>query len=231
MAVTSKKYPTDIDAPLHSSVEPVGSIGRPAEAAEGIPSSWQDDLRLMSQVAAGDVRAMNEVAQRLAGRVRRLSRMIVRNDAWADDAAQVAIVEILQSARTYGARSSLERWADRITARITLRHVKDERRRFQLAEPLEDHHSNDALTIDADPSSDVRAETPRPLEEYLGSLPDVQREALVLKHSFGYTVDEIAELMGVPVGTVKDRLVTARRQLRRLIQRDLALGRTKGQSQ
>ena len=42
-----------------------------------------------------------------------------------NDAAQTALVEILQSARTFGGRSSLERWADRITLRITLRHARD----------------------------------------------------------------------------------------------------------
>jgi RNA polymerase sigma-70 factor (ECF subfamily) len=171
---------------------------------------------------------MNIVAKRLATRVRRLSRLIVKNDAWADDAAQIAIVEILESARTYGGRSSLERWADRITARITLRHVREERRRFHLAEPIEDVENNEVLAVERDPTEDARAETARPMDEYLRALPEVQREALVLKHSFGYTVEEIAELTTVPVGTVKDRLVTARRQLRKLIQRDLTLGRGRG---
>jgi RNA polymerase sigma-70 factor (ECF subfamily) len=224
--VTSKKVPTDHDAPLHSEGEEPPVAENPVAASA--VRSWQEDLRLMTSVAAGDVAAMNLVAKRLTPRVRRLSRLIVKNDTWADDAAQIAIVEILESARTYGGRSSLERWADRITARITLRHVKEERRRFHLAEPIEDAESNEVLSVEHDPTEDARAETPRPMDEYLRSLPEVQREALVLKHSFGYTVEEIAELTSVPVGTVKDRLVTARRQLRRLIQRDLTLGLGRG---
>jgi RNA polymerase sigma-70 factor (ECF subfamily) len=184
----------------------------------------------MTLVATGNAEAMNSVARRLAGRVRRLSRMLVRDDALAEDAAQVALVEILQSAHTYGAKSSLERWADRITARITVRHAKEERRRFQIVESLDAPEAAEPASQERDPADDVRAETPRPLEEYLGAIPEVQREALVLKHSLGYTVEEIAELTGVPTGTVKDRLVTARRQLRRLIQRDLTLGRGKGQA-
>jgi RNA polymerase sigma factor (sigma-70 family) len=65
------------------------------------------------------------------------------------------------------------------------------------------------------------------MEEYLSELPEVQREAIVMKHSLGYTVEEISEHTRVPVGTVKDRLVTARRNLRKLIQRDLAIGAKK----
>jgi DNA-directed RNA polymerase specialized sigma24 family protein len=47
---------------------------------------------------------------------------------------------------------------------------------------------------------------------------------LVLKHVLGCTVEEIAEMTDSPVGTVKDRLTTARRQIRKLIQRDVAIG-------
>ncbi len=211
--MTDQKDPTRRDAPLHSEDrEPPSTL------------SWQADLALMTLVASGNANAMNTVALRLAGRVRRVSRAIVRNEALAEDASQVALVEILQSARTYAGRSSLERWADRITARITLRHARDERRRTQIVDSLDEDEAIEPKSADRDPADEVRAETPRSLEEYLQVLPEVQREALVMKHSLGYTVDEIAELTAVPVGTVKDRLVTARRSLRRLIQRDLTLG-------
>jgi RNA polymerase sigma-70 factor (ECF subfamily) len=181
----------------------------------------------MTLVAAGNVEATNTVARRLSSRVRRLSRGILRNEALADDAAQIALVEILQSAKTFGGRSSLERWADRITARISLRQARDERRRSNLVDSFDDPESG-AMPITEREASDVRAETARPLDEYLMALPAEQREALVLKHSLGYTVEEIAELTEVPTGTVKDRLVTARRRIRRLIQRDITIGRGKG---
>jgi DNA-directed RNA polymerase specialized sigma24 family protein len=47
---------------------------------------------------------------------------------------------------------------------------------------------------------------------------------LVLKHALGYTTDEIAELVDKPVGTIKDRLVAARKQIRRSILRELRIG-------
>lgn len=224
MAVVSDKIPTGVDAPLHSTGDRAdAALPAPSEAV--VVAAWEDDLRLMTLVAAGNTEAMNTVARRLSPRVRRLARVIVRNDAVADDAAQVALVEILQSARTYGGRSSLERWADRITARVTLRHIREERRRLEVVDSLDEpERTVDAPSVEADPADAARARTPRALEEYLKAIPEAQREALILKHSLGHTVEEIAELTGVPVGTVKDRLVTARRQVRRLIQRDLTLG-------
>jgi RNA polymerase sigma-70 factor, ECF subfamily len=223
--VSGEKLPTGNDAPLHSTGD------EPGNPQAGAVNPYQEDLRLMTLVAAGNVEAMNVVARRLSGRVRRLSRLIVRDDSLADDAAQVALVEILESARTYGAKSSLERWADRITARITLRHAKDERRRYRVVESLDAPESVEPASVERDPSDSARAETVKPLDNYLQTLPEVQREALLLKHSLGYTVEEIAELTSVPVGTVKDRLVNARRQMRRLIQRDLTLGRGKGRAE
>lgn len=228
--MSGQKFPTGDDAPLHS------PTGEPADAPRAIATggavpSYQDDLALMGLVAAGDIQAMNTVAKRLSSRVRRLSRMMVRSEALAEDASQVALVEILQSAHTYGARSSLERWADRITARITLKHAREERKRLNLVSSLDEPEAQDPPSSDHhDPADLARAETPRPLEHYLGGIPEAQREALVMKHSLGYTVEEIAELTGVPVGTVKDRLVTGRRQVRKLIQRDLAIGVGKGRS-
>jgi RNA polymerase sigma-70 factor (ECF subfamily) len=224
VALTGEKVPTAVDAPLHSS-DDRADAALPASSTAGAVTAWQDDLRLMTLVAAGNPEAMNIVARRLSPRVRRLSRVIVRNDALADDAAQVALVEILQSARTYGGRSSLERWADRITARVTLRQVREERRRFEVVDSLDEpEKAVEPPSPESDPAESARSQTPRALEEYLKAIPEAQREALILKHSLGHTVEEIAEITGVPVGTVKDRLVTARRQVRRLIQRDLTLG-------
>ena len=226
MALTDEKVPTASDAALHSP-DDRADAAMPVSSTAGAGTAWQDDLRLMTLVAAGNSEAMDTVARRLSPRVRRLSRVIVRNDALADDAAQVALVEILQSARTYGGRSSLERWADRITARVTLRQVREERRRFEVVDSLDEPEKGvEPPSPEMDPAESARSQTPRALEEYLKAIPEAQREALVLKHSLGHTVEEIAELTGVPVGTVKDRLVTARRQVRRLIQRDLTLGQS-----
>jgi RNA polymerase sigma-70 factor (ECF subfamily) len=97
-----------------------------------------------------------------------------------------------------------------------------------VVDSLDDPEAGPMPMSEREPSSDVRSETARPLDEYLKALPSEQREALVLKHSLGYTVEEIAELTEVPTGTVKDRLVTARRRIRKLIQRDITLGRAKG---
>jgi RNA polymerase sigma-70 factor, ECF subfamily len=177
------------------------------------------DLGLMKLVAGGDPHAQRVLAHRLAPRVQRLVRRLLGNATDADDAAQVALIEILRSAGNYREEASIERWADRISVRTALRLSREQRRRGFFLRGLE------AEELHGEPDGERPHEhTPRRLEEYLSELPQARREVLVLKHALGYTTEEIAELTDKPVGTVKDRLVAARKQLRRSILRELRLG-------
>jgi RNA polymerase sigma-70 factor (ECF subfamily) len=189
-------------------------------AVHKLEPSGDSDASLMRHAGAGDRRAQRVLAHRLAPRVRRVTRRLLRNQADADDAAQQALLEILRSASGYAERSSVERWADRITARTALRVAREQRRHgLSFGGILE-------LEACAKPTRDVHSgeQTPRALEHYLDRIPAQRREVLMLKHGLGYTTEEIAELIGKPAGTVKDRLVAGRKQLRKLIQRDLKLG-------
>lgn len=181
----------------------------------------QSDLGLMKLVAGGDPHAQRVLAHRLAPRVQRIARRLLANTADADDAAQVTLMEILRSAASYREEASIERWADRIAVRTSLRQARDQRRRrFFLSQAAE----SEDLHEHVDDGEGTHEHTPRRLEEYLAELPRTRREVLVLKHALGYTTEEIAELTDKPVGTVKDRLVAARKQIRRLITRELKLG-------
>ena len=62
---------------------------------------------------------------------------------------------------------------------------------------------------------------PSRLQAALSRLSYERREALILRHGLGYGVDEIAELTAAPPGTVKDRLVAGKKQLRRWLHREL----------
>jgi RNA polymerase sigma-70 factor (ECF subfamily) len=112
---------------------------------------------------------------------------------------------------------SLERWADRITVRTTRRLMRREIERKSL---LSRWVAPGALPWG-------RRDAPSPerlgLEAFLDRLSPERREALVMRHTLEYSVEEIAELTGAPIGTVKDRLVSARKELRRALEREAAL--------
>lgn len=169
----------------------------------------------MSAVAASDEVAQRQLVERLGGRVRRLCRLLCRSQADADDAAQSALIEILKSASRFQVEASLERWADRITARTALRLNRRERSRSLL---LERWLSPGALPWGT-PLACTLGVSPG-LDAFLARLSSQRREAFVLRHALEYSVDEIAELTDTPRGTVKDRLVSARKQLRKMVARD-----------
>jgi RNA polymerase sigma-70 factor (ECF subfamily) len=180
----------------------------------------QADVELMARVAASDPTAQRIVVERLARRVRKVAGLLCRSAADADDAAQLALIEILRTAQGFRVATSLERWAERITVRATLQTARRERTRKGLLERW--------LPADLQPWG---GSTTQPAVEQLGLDALLQRlssdryEAFVLHHALDYTVDEISELTGAPVGTVKDRLVMARKQLRRLVELELGTAR------
>ena len=134
-------------------------------------------------------------------------------------------MEILRSASAYRG-DSLFAWADRIAVRTAVRYARQ--RRVRAAH----------VDADADPEAANSAPGPaasqhaiaRPVLEYLSELPEARRTALVLRHVMGYSVNEIAGLTDTSPNTVKDRLLQARRQVRRSIRRDLACRPAKSRS-
>lgn len=174
----------------------------------------------MGLVASNDRHAQRVLAHRLAGRVRHISQRLLQNSSDADDASQLALIEILQSAGTYSGESSVERWADRVTTRTALRHAREQRKKpwsmIQTTEVENLFNSVDEL--------DFSDKIPRNIDKYLAKLPQVRREVLVLKHVLGHTIEEIASITDTPLGTVKDRLIAARKHVRKMIQRDVAVG-------
>jgi RNA polymerase sigma-70 factor (ECF subfamily) len=193
-----------------------------ASRAVEIPGERPEDTRLMELVAAGDARARSMLAMRLCGRMRRVLRGLLGDPRDADDAAQDALVEILASARGYRGEASIERWADRIAVRTGLRFRRRERRA-----PIVDGVDPDKLRATAPEPAHGEA-LPRPLVAYLDQLPRKERHVLFLKHGLGYSLPEVAEIVGAARSTTKYRLMSALARLRKVIRRDTAIGRTGG---
>ncbi len=180
----------------------------------------QADLELMQRAAAGVALAQREVVQRLLLRCRATARYWCRDDAEADDLAQLALCEVLRSAAGFRGESRLERWADCIVLRSVRLGV---RRRRQTEQRFAPTAEPDAIA-DGGPDDDVMLRLARRrLAEHLGRLDEVRREAITMKLVLGHSVEDIARATGVSVNTVKDRLKTARRKLRKWLARDAAL--------
>jgi RNA polymerase sigma-70 factor, ECF subfamily len=157
----------------------------------------------------GNKEAQRVVLERLSGRIRRITRLFLRDGADADDAAQVALLKILVYPNLREPSDTLEDWAERVAVGVALQHAKRERRRKNLLlRWLMPGRLPWGQETRSQPYEDPS------LEDALGRLSAAQREAFVLRHMLEYTVAEISELTETPAGTIKNRLLAARKALR-----------------
>lgn len=176
-----------------------------------------DDVALVERCRFGDADAKRELLTRVLPTMKAAVRSLLGSAADADDAVQQAAIDVLRGLPTFRGEAGLSAWARTIAVRAGLRTAA-KRRPTHGADP-------DALPPPAASTADaLRDRVPRPVRAYLEALPAPQREALVLRHALGYTVPEIATLTETSVNTIKSRLLQARREVRRLIRRDEALG-------
>jgi RNA polymerase sigma-70 factor, ECF subfamily len=177
-------------------------------------SQNQPILELLAAAAEQEHAAQEAVVSRIYGRVHRLANTLCASRADADDVTQQTLLAVLQNAATFRAEASFERWVDRITARCASGAARREGRRKRLLDRW--------LPPDRAPWGVdlwVRAQEPTELDDVLAQLPGDRHRAIILRHGYGYSVDEISKMLGVPRGTIKDRLVCGKKQLRKMLRR------------
>jgi len=183
-------------------------------------TSFGSDFELTQAAAQGDRRASREIAERLLDRVRTTVRYISADDRDQDDWVQIAMIEILRSARTFQASGSLESWADRIAVRSAMRHLKRRRRKENVVELDEDpRHEPTGNPTEGHTRLAVRRQVAR----LLGTISTDRRTCVVLRLVHGYSIDEIAAMTDAPRNTVRDRLKRGRKQLKEKVRKDALL--------
>ena len=167
---------------------------------------------LERQAAQADAR--REFEERLAEcgpLAYRVARGVLRNTADAEDVAQEALLRAYKSFGRLRDRSRFRGWLVRITFRLALDRSRSAKRREQRdtlwSQPA--HQLPPVTAEDVAASNQFQAHLQRALEE----LPEKLRLVLLLSAMEGQTIEEIAAMVGVPVGTVKSRIFVARKKL------------------
>jgi len=141
----------------------------------------------------------------------RVARSVLRNDADAEDIAQEALLKAYQKFADLRDPSRFRAWVVRIAFRLALDRWRSARRR----ERRETEWAAPELKP-APPSAEqiaVSNQFQERFERALEELPDKSRFVLVLAAIQGYTLEEVAATLEIPMGTVKSRLFFARKQL------------------
>lgn len=141
----------------------------------------------------------------------RVARGVLRNDADAEDVAQEALLRAYRHFNRLRDRNRFRAWLVRITFRLALDRARARKRREQRetlwAQPAFCIPS--ATVEDLAASGEFQAHLERALEE----LPNKLRLVLLLAAMEGHTLDEVAAMLRLPLGTVKSRLFLARKKL------------------
>lgn len=157
-----------------------------------------------ARAAKGDREAAERIVRELYPSLYRMLRALVRSAADAEDLTQHAVLAVVRKLGGYRGEASLRTWAGRVALTEYGRWARRRRLTAWLSPDLPDPR-DDRAEIEA-------AEALRPA---LLALPFPMREAFLLAELQGLSLDEVAALQGVPVGTVKSRLHHARLRLRR----------------
>ncbi len=175
------------------------------------------DEALVALVARGDESALGELYDRVGRVAYGIAYRVLRDDRLAEDAVQEGFLAVWRSAATFRAeRAKASTWIVTLVHRRAVDIVRREERR--RAEPLESETRPDAAdpTGSAEDVAWLGFERDR-VQNALRSLPDTQREAIELAYYGGYSQSELAERLGVPLGTIKSRMFAGLARLREVL--------------
>jgi len=186
------------------------------------------DEALVALVARGDEEALAELYDRVGRVAYGLAFRVLRDDRLAEDAVQEAFLGVWRTAAGFRAeRAKASTWILTLVHRRAVDLVRREERR--RAEPLDDETRDAATSGSAEEAAWLGFERER-VQGALRQLPDAQREAIELAYYGGYSQSELAQRLGMPLGTIKSRMFAGLARLRELLDEGAEEGSWKPES-
>ena len=195
----------------------------PAKRSEHLKNPSPDDKALAAEAAAGRQSAFRELLQRYERPVFSLVYRMVRDRALAEDLAQETFIRAFRAIGKYNPAYKFSSWIFKIAHNLTIDHLR--RKRIDTVSLQGSRH---ALTEEAQARTQpvVESTYERPdeyvenrelgsqIEAAIGQLRPHYRTVTLLRHVEGYSYNEIAEIMDLPLGTVKTYIHRARLELK-----------------
>jgi RNA polymerase sigma-70 factor (ECF subfamily) len=182
------------------------------------------DAALVARCKGNDLTAFDEIVERYQHKIYGYVKRLVGNETDAEDITQEVFLKALNSLHRFREESSLQTWLFRIATnlcrdahrrrqrekgRLSLWRQADEQNETEeggIVDPLDDRFNPEKLLLHEELSA--------MLSQAIEQLPLAMREVLILHDVEQMPYEEIAQALGVPLGTVKSRLFHARARLR-----------------
>jgi RNA polymerase sigma-70 factor (ECF subfamily) len=181
---------------------------------------------LLARLADGEREALEELFSRYRLLAYRVAHRLLGNEADALDAVQEGFIKALTHLGSFQGRSTFKTWLLRVVSNAALDFGRRRGRRETLsldAPETSAQESSHPLALD-DPALGLeRADLRRLLDEALATLPEAQRHTFVLHAEVELSYREVAEVLGISIGTVMSRLYYARQKLRAYLSQRIQL--------
>lgn len=186
-----------------------------------------DDRELVTRALRGRESAFRELLERYERPIFSLILRMVRDRSLAEDLAQETFIRAFNALGRYDPRYKFSSWIFKIANNLTIDHLR--KRKLDTVSIDGSPHATSAeeqaqsrLTVESDGESPQEFVENRELgaqiEEAIGRLRPEYRTAVLLRHVEGYAYEEIAQIMEIPLGTVKTYLHRARHELMGLLE-------------
>jgi RNA polymerase sigma factor (sigma-70 family) len=176
-----------------------------ASPSDQIPSRLPDTA-LIALSQTQDRRAYGELVRRHAGKVYAFVRRLGAAPELAEDVTQETFLVAMSDIRGYRGEASFANWLRKVAARTLFRKRRKDKGLVFLAEPVDADAADQAS--DADPSM------PLDLDAALDKLSGAERTCVMLSHGASLSHAEIAEVLRMPLGTVKSHIARGLSRLR-----------------
>lgn len=191
-----------------------------------VNAAESSDQQLVARVRAGDKNAFNFLVLRYQNRVAALIARFVKDQQEVEDVSQEAFIKAYRALHLFRGDSAFYTWLYRIAVNTAKNHLVSKGRR----PPTSDLDAEEAELVDigtplrdseSPEGSLATAELKIALERAIEELPEDLRTAFTLREFSGLSYEDITEVMGCPVGTVRSRIFRAREAIDRVIKQHL----------
>ncbi|MBI4530308.1 MAG: sigma-70 family RNA polymerase sigma factor [Candidatus Latescibacteria bacterium] len=181
------------------------------------------DVQLLSDVVLGDIGAFEKIVNRYKGRLYNFVFRFVGDQETAEDIVQETFLRAYRRRREYRAIANFSTWLFTIAGNLAKSELRRRKRWRLLSLDWDDDAGNGMEIADESLRPDTMAEssmTDMRIQEAIDSLPSNYKQVVILRDIEGLSYQEIAEIVGCPVGTVKSRVNRGRLRLQQKLKID-----------
>lgn len=186
------------------------------------------DQQLVQRAQRGDLRAFDLLVLKYQGRIAALVSRYVSDAGEVEDVTQEAFIKAYRALGKFRGDSAFYTWLYRIAANAAKNHLVAKGRRPGADATIEDAEGFDEggmLSESASPEAlAMGGELAEVVESALNALPEELKAALMLREFDGLSYDDIADVLGCPVGTVRSRIFRAREAIDQRVKEQISGG-------